>query len=72
MSENNFRVCEEVQHKRVFVAKGRRGGGHKTKVYDLSRHERIKQRSDDSKAFKYYAQYPGVMQGSKEGKRANL
>ena len=24
------------------------------------------------KAFKYYAQYPGVMQGSQEGKRAKL
>jgi len=37
----------------------------KTKVYDLAGHERIRQRSDDSKAFKkYYAQCPGVMQGS--------
>lgn len=34
-------------------------------------HEQIRQRSDDGKAFKYYTQYPGVMQGSLEGKRAN-
>ena len=27
---------------------------------------------DVAKAFKYYAQYPGVMQGSQEGKRAKL
>ena len=26
MGENNFRVCEEVQYNRVFVAEGRRGG----------------------------------------------
>ena len=31
MGENNFRVCEEVQHNRVFVAEGRRGGGGKRK-----------------------------------------
>ena len=43
-----------------------------TKVYDLSGHERIRQRSDDSKALKYYAQCPGVMQGSQEKKRATL
>ena len=27
---------------------------------------------DVGKAFKYYAQHPGVMQGSQEGKRAKL
>ena len=27
---------------------------------------------DVGKAFKYHAQYPGVMQGSQEGKRAKL
>ena len=31
----------------------------KTKVYDLSGHECIRQRSDDGKALKYYAQYAG-------------
>ena len=35
MGENNFRVCEEVQHNRVFVAEGR--GGQKTQVYMPSR-----------------------------------
>ena len=34
-------------------------------------HEQIRLRSDDGKALKYYTQYPGVMQGSLEGKRAN-
>ena len=48
------------------------GEGQKTKVYDLSEHECIRQCSDDGKALKYYAQYPGVMQESQEGKRANL
>jgi len=58
MGENNSRVCEEVQHNRVFVAKGRRGeeggeeGGQKTQVYAFSGHERIEERSDDSKALK--------------------
>ena len=47
-------------------------GGQKTKVYVLSGQERIRQRSDDGKALKYCAQYPGVMQGTQEGKRANL
>ena len=47
-------------------------GGQKTKVYVLSGQERIRQRSDDGKALKYCAQYPGFMQGSQEGKRANL
>ena len=27
---------------------------------------------DVGKAFKYHAKYPGVMQGSQEGKRAKL
>ena len=26
LGENNFRVCEEVQHNRIFVAEGRREG----------------------------------------------
>ena len=37
MGENNFLVCEEVQHNRVFVAEGRRGKGQKTQVYMPSR-----------------------------------
>ena len=42
MDENNFRICEEVQHNRVFVAEGRRGGGAKNaSIYALSGHERI-------------------------------
>lgn len=41
-------------------------------MYDLSGHERIRQRSDDGKALKYYAQCPGVLQGSQEKKRATL
>ena len=64
MGENNFRVCEEVQHKRVLSLGEEREGG--TKVYDLSGHECIRQCSDDGKALKYYAQYPGVMQESQE------
>ena len=76
MGENNFRVCEEVQHKRVLSLRGGEGrgegGGQKTKVYDLSGHECIRECSDDGKALKYCAQYPGVMQESQEGKRANL
>ena len=31
LGENNFSVCEEVQHNRVFGAEGRRGGGKKRK-----------------------------------------
>ena len=48
MGENNFRVCEEVQHSRVFVAEGRRrgGGGGNESIYALSGHERIEKRSD--------------------------
>ena len=41
-------------------------------VDDLSGHERIRQRSDDSKVLKIYAQCPRVMQGSQEGTRATL
>ena len=52
--------------------RGGEGRGQKTKVYDLSGHECIRQCSDDGKALKYCAQYPGVMQESQEGKRANL
>ena len=38
MGENNFRVCEEEQRNRVFVAEGRRGGGgQKAQVYMPSR-----------------------------------
>ena len=44
----------------------------KTKVYDLAVHERIRQRSDDSKALKYYTHCPGVMQRSQERKPATL
>ena len=47
MGENNFRVCEELQHNRLFDAEGRRGGGTKNaSIYALSRHERIEKRSD--------------------------
>ena len=60
MGENNFREREEVQHKRVLSLRGGEGVGG-TKVYDLSGHECIRQCSDDGKALKYYAQYPGVM-----------
>ena len=57
MGENNFRVCEEVQHNRVFVGEGSRGeegggGWQKTQVYAFSGHERIEVRSDDGKALK--------------------
>ena len=45
MGENNFRVCEEVQHNRVFVAEGRRGAKNAS-IYALSGHERIEKRSD--------------------------
>ena len=58
MGENNFRVCEEVQHNRVFVAEGRRGGKKRKYICDLISDP------DVGEAFKYYAQYPGVMQGS--------
>ena len=47
MGEKNFSVCEEVQHNRVFVAEGRRGGGAKNaSIYALSGYERIEKRSD--------------------------
>ena len=51
MGENNFRVCEEEQRNRVFVAEGRRvgggGGGAKSaSLYALSGHERIEKRSE--------------------------
>ena len=63
MGENNFRVCEELQHKGVLSLRGGDGGGGaKTKVYDLLGHECIRQCSDDGKAIKYYAQYPRKMQ----------
>ena len=50
MGENNFRVCEEVQHNRVFVAEGRTkrgGGGKNARIYALSGHERIEKRSEE-------------------------
>ena len=61
---------------RVFVAEGKGGGGgRKTQVCMPSRGMNAKKSDlisdpDVRKAFKYYAQYPGVMQGSQEGKRA--
>ena len=50
LGENNFSVCEEVQHNRVFVAGGRMGGGgaKNASIYALSEHERIEKRSDQS------------------------
>ena len=39
MGENNFRVCEEVQHNRVFVAEGRRvPGGKRAKLWGPRAH----------------------------------
>ena len=46
MGQNNFRVCEEVQHNRVFVAEGRRESKKRKYIYVLSGHERIEKRSD--------------------------
>ena len=48
MSENNFRVREEVQHNRVFVAEGRKGGGgtKNASIYALLGHELAENRSD--------------------------
>ena len=46
MGENNFSVCEEVQHYQVFDAEGRRGGAQNASIYALSRYERIEKRSD--------------------------
>ena len=45
LGENNFSVCEEVQHNRVFVAEGRRGAKNAS-IYALSGHERIEKPSD--------------------------
>ena len=45
MGENNFRVCEEVQHNWVFVAEGRRGAKNAS-ICALSGHERIEKLSD--------------------------
>ena len=44
MSENNFRVCEEVQHNRVFVTEeggGAGWGAENASIYALSGYERI-------------------------------
>ena len=55
-----------------------RNGTKDASIYALSGHERIEIKSDlisdpdVGNAFEYYAQYPGVMQGSEEGKRAKL
>ena len=49
-----------------------RNGTKNAIIYALSGHERIEQLSDVGKTFKYYAQYPGVTQGSQKGKCANL
>ena len=53
------------------------GGAKNASIYALSGHERIEKSElisdpDVGKTFKYHAQYPGVMQGSQEGKRAKL
>ena len=54
-----------------------RNGKKKTQVYMPSRGMNAYKSDlisdpDVGKAFKYHAQYPGVMQGSQEGKRAKL
>ena len=54
-----------------------RNGTQKTQVYMPSRgmnaqKSDLKSDLDVGKTFKYHAQYPGVMQGSQEGKRAKL
>ena len=54
-----------------------RNGTQKTQVYMPSRGMNAQKSDlisdpDVGKAFEYYAQYPGVMQGSQEGKRAKL
>ena len=49
-----------------------RNGTKNASIYALSGHERIEQLSDVGKAFKYYALYPGVTQGSQKGKHTNL
>ena len=55
----------------------RNGTKQKTQVYMPSRgmnaqKSDLKSDPDVGKTFKYHAQYPGVMQGSQEGKRAKL
>ena len=79
IGENNFCVCEELQHNRVFGAEGTWEGEGKKRKYICPlgtwTHRRAIWSASDphvGKAFKYYAQYPGVMQGSQEGKRAKL
>ena len=52
-----------------------RNGTQKTQVYMPSRgmnawKSDLKSDTDVGKTFKYHAQYPGVMQGFQEGKRA--
>ena len=52
-----------------------RNGTQKMQVYMSSRgmnakKSDVKSDPDVGKTFKYHAQYPGVMQGSQEGKRA--
>ena len=54
-----------------------RNGTQKTQVYMPSRgmnaqKSELKSDTDVGKTFKYHAQYPGVMQGSQEGKRSKL
>ena len=47
MGENNFCVCEELQHNRVFGAEGTWEGEAKSaSIYVHSGHERIEERSD--------------------------
>ena len=73
MGENNFRVCEEVQHNGVFVAEGRRGGKKRKYICPLGAWTHRKAIwSVILMLTIYVAQYPGVMQGSQEGKRAKL
>ena len=48
----------------------REGRRAKTQVYDFPGHESITQRSDDGKALKYYAQYPGGL--CKDPRRENV
>ena len=74
MGENNFRVCEGVQHNRVFVAEGRRVGKKRKYICPLGAwtHRKAIWSVILMLAFKYYAQYPGAMQGSQEGKSAKL
>ena len=55
-----------------FVAEARREGQETKAWVDLSGHERIWERSDDRRMYKYWAKYPGVWERSLEGKYANL